>query len=327
MNIDLNIQNYSNRDLEQLFQLQPNYSTTDIMYHENELYVNLIKTNVDVTVKENIILFLKQARDRLTPDPYVLSKQPLVKKECIKTITIDTTLRSQYASTKAYNYLHQLHESIKHVISIKINSIELPVHWNKFYKSKLILNNDIISIPDGNYTAKEFMVMFNDMSDIEVYIKDKTMFVSNEPFTLNIGQDIPLYKTAGWYMGFRQEIYNSTFNPIESRHEIISECPYGYSHDHVFIDIDDFHEQFTTNRSYSLVNKDISTFYLGKNIMGRIPVQNQTTIYIQDGFSIRTYQEPILLERLRIRILNKYGELLHLTTDYAISLDITTFEL
>ena len=324
MNIDLNINNYTKIKLERLFQLPSNYTPSDIMNKENELYLNLMKLNINVSTKENIILFLKQARDQLMPQPEILAPEPLILTKPpteIKIINIDTVLRPQYLITQAYNYSYKFEYPIPNVTSFTISSIELPVHWYTFSdKSTFVINNDTIHIPEGNYTEQEFVTMFHELSDIEIKIHNKTILYAKESFTLTINTDT-LYKTAGWYLGFRNSSYTSVYNPVESRHEIVSECPYGHQSNYLFLEINDFHETFTTDKVFSIGSTE---YEYNKNIMARIPLQNNTMIHLKDGFSTKTYKTPILLERINIRFINKYKELFKLTTDYSISFQITT---
>jgi hypothetical protein len=69
--------------------------------------------------------------------------------------------------------------------------------------------------------------------------------------------------------------------------------------------------------------------YLGKNIMARIPVSSlQNTIVFNNAsdliFKCREYFGPVRLERLRIRILNRYGEVINLNSnDFSMALEIT----
>jgi hypothetical protein len=95
-------------------------------------------------------------------------------------INIDTLFRNNYDITVASNFVEEFKEQITNVVSMSITSIELPNVWNAFQQSKdsnyvrltfydFNYGGDIydasyeIRIPDGNYTADEFVTTMNNL--------------------------------------------------------------------------------------------------------------------------------------------------------------------
>lgn len=234
-----------------------------------------------------------------------------------------------------------------------------------------------IVIPEGNYLTTYFEPMLNDLfqsmrnglqylkSTIDI-INSKTIIraaheeVDNllNPhasvdgsfnFTLDFRVNgVPKQRTAGWMMGFREEIYQvgptdtyvdrikyienvtggvdefSGYNPL-FRAFARSETSFGSGIFHyVFLDIDDFQKNITTN---TIVHSNGDS-NLGKNILAKIVVSSgQFTNIIDNGndlmFKRRNYFGPIRLEKIRIRLLDRFGEVIDLNeNDFAFSLEI-----
>ena len=73
----------------------------------------------------------------------------------------------------------------------------------------------------------------------------------------------------------------------------------------------------------------MNSTYLGNNILARITLtSNAFTIFIDTAqshvFKKREYFGPVKLEKMRIRLLNKYGDVIDLMdNDYSFLLEIT----
>lgn len=150
----------------------------------------------------------------------------------------------------------------------------------------------------------------------------------------------PLYKNAGWMMGFKQPFYTIKKN-TESPKTISdgaqykesvynwyleSESSYGSAlQNYIFLEIDDFNRNSTANTFFS---KTINDSYLGNNIMGRITVTSgmNTTVTMDGGdllFKTREYFGPIRLEKLHIRLIDKFGDAINLEgNDFSFMLEI-----
>jgi acyl-CoA synthetase (AMP-forming)/AMP-acid ligase II len=151
---------------------------------------------------------------------------------------------------------------------------------------------------------------------------------------------IPIYKTAGWMLGFKRPFYTVAKNTIQPTISLDtapfktstynwyleSESSYGSSiHNYIFLEIDDFNRNFTANTFYS---KTVNDAYLGNNIMGRITVTSgMNTIVTMDGgnllFKTREYSGPVRLEKLHIRLIDKYGDPINLEgNDFSFMLEV-----
>ena len=156
-------------------------------------------------------------------------------------------------------------------------------------------------------------------------------------FKIDIENNRSLYKNAGWMMGFRKEKYivtknNKYVNNTSSIPSVIyqgfleSESSYGSSiWKYIFIEIDDFNNNFVTNSIISPLNE---SSYIGNNIMARIAVPCGQYSIINDNssdlvFKTREYFGPVTIKKLNIKLLNKFGDIIDLlNNDYSFALEI-----
>ncbi len=238
----------------------------------------------------------------------------------------------------------------------------------------LVYNNVIehtIEIPEGNYQSDLLALAINNMfsnirngleyiffdinevnthcifrtkaadDDTKGIFLDESMpvdFYFTVDFVVPDYPDRPLYRNAGWMLGFRQAFYtasiqlNSVLIQTETefslqtfRWYLESESSYGSNvQNYIFLDIDDFNKNFNTN-SFS-INSDESA--LGNNVIGRVSVtsgMNTTVTNTANDFVFkkREYFGPIKLERLLIKLVNKLGEPIALNgNDFSFVLEI-----
>lgn len=229
-----------------------------------------------------------------------------------------------------------------------------------------------LKIPDGNYMTNEFVTMINNLftSSEVIGLKFLKVEIDKQTQTIirtynssidqtTIGQfpyDIsdnnyspdfyyklnfeiankPLYKTAGWMMGFRNKTYTITqsdvyLNLIDAEYPVMyegfikGESSYGSTMDnYIFLEIDDFHNNYPTN-TFTSIN---TNSYIGKNILARIVLTTGSNTIITDNaadgiFKRREYFGPIKLEKLKIRILNRFGDVINLKqNDYSFVLEL-----
>jgi hypothetical protein len=355
MECDLNLSNYSQGDIEALFKLPNGYELNDLEDGERVLATRLTQFEVNPKMKNDIFSFLKSAKEKLkhllipkTVEPFVYANpseyfkgtiNPVEKRIITRVVNVDTIFRPQYETTKSTDFIYALPEYIKNAVSIKIAAIELPNMWYMF--SNYANNNSFIVtdgttstvvIPEGNYLANDMSGIFTTGIQFDVsQLTAKTSIWSSSSsiFSVNFATgSLSPVQTAGWMLGFKKTTYTSSINPLTGRNEITSESSFGSSVDHyVFVEIDDFHNNFVTDTVVSVIQLNDTPTYIGKNIMARIPISsNFNTVVLNtasDGlFKTRDYFGPVRLERFRIRLLNKFGIVIQLSDDYSIAFEI-----
>ena len=125
-----------------------------------------------------------------------------------------------------------------------------------------------------------------------------------------------IYKKFGWIMGFRDEAYvgNSSYT---------TEGVYNGAYpNYIYFTLNDFNHSQSQN-VFGMYSKSI----IGNNILGMIPI-TAPSFYVNftNGNDIidkkREYFGPVRIQRLKIQLLNQYGDVLNLNNmDYSFSLE------
>lgn len=136
----------------------------------------------------------------------------------------------------------------------------------------------------------------------------------------------PLFKTFGWAMGFRKSTYtvkymeNTSKRIIEANQIYLafleSESSFGSTYSHyVFLEVDDYQRNFSSSTIVSCTGNGDS--YLSNNILSKIVVSSgQYTNIVDNGadcvFKKRHYYGPVKIEKMHIKLLNRYGDVIDL---------------
>lgn len=185
------------------------------------------------------------------------------------------------------------------------------------------IGNTIDDYPFSPYTATSIEKDPNDIFYFKIDFRLKEINTS--------------YKSIGWNMGFRKSQYLIQFQPenINNRRIIEnnqyywgylqSESSFGSTYDqYLFLEIDDFQR----NVCPSTVISSVGDANLRNNIMGKIIISSgQFTNIIDNGtnriFKKREYFGPIRLERMRLRLINRFGDVVKLNdNNYSITLEL-----
>ena len=167
-----------------------------------------------------------------------------------------------------------------------------------------------------------------------------------DPYTGNIMKSNtkmrPLYKNAGWTMGFYNDIYDvtkpyvvqgrvnplGTYEPVTYGRYIESESSYGSSIvQYYFLEVDDYNRNFTTN---TIVAETGNGTNLGNNIIARIPLTTPSLNinYMNPSdmiFKQRDYFGPVKIEKIHLRLVDRFGDTLDIqNNDYSLAIELTT---
>ena len=347
MDIDLNLNNYTTHDLEKFFGVPSSYTIVDVEAKQQILLDKLIQINVNPQMQKDIVSFLNHAKDKLLQKADIIPPQitpfvynnpsdffqgsfnPIEKRLITKTICIDTFFRSNYKYTKSTDFTYEFPEYINNVVSMQIKSIEIPYAWYEFSKYKhntsFKINDTVIEIDDGNYSILELIDAINiKLSNITLTqnpITFTSTFTGLSSFTLEFESSAST--SLGWALGFRANKY------IDAN-TYTSESTIGTAGDnYLFVDVDDFHSNHITDAVISVVKYNNTSSYIGNNIMARISIKSDVNTLITNDrdcciLKKRDYFGPVKLEKMNLRILNKFGEVIHLNkNDYSIVFEIT----
>ena len=273
---------------------------------------------------------------------------PLKKKTITNTFAINTLFRD-IDSKNATDCLINLPYTIKDIISMKVVSVEIPqviylvnndCNFIYFYEHTTNIEGSVF-FPEGNYNYTSLATMMTNEINLQLGTGnrfnvsiDPSNFrttISNSTYLFNVIFEsktsiFSFEKSIGFTLGYRKNIEyideqlyisESLFNP----------CPTDY----LFLEINDF--------NYSSASRLIGIFldnFIDKNIIAKLPYKNSdstltsldkcTTIFLNEKniiSSTRNYFGPVHLQKLGIRLLNQYGEVvdLHLR-DFSFTLEM-----
>jgi hypothetical protein len=273
---------------------------------------------------------------------------PLKKKTITNTFAINTMFRD-FDSKFATDCLINLPYTIKDVISMKVVSFELPQviylvnpgsNFIDFYEQTTNIEGRVI-FPEGNYNYTSLSTMMTTEINLQLGTGNRfsvsidpvtfktTISNSTYDFNMILSNQLSMftnYKTIGWILGFRNpNLYiNKKTYTSES---LFNPCPTDY----LFLEVNDF--------NYSSASRLIGLFldnFLDKNIIAKLPYKNCgcslpsldkcTTIFLNEEniiSSVRNYFGPIHLQKLAIRLLNQFGEIVDLHhRDFSFTLEM-----
>jgi hypothetical protein len=307
-------------------------------------YTDIRTPNIQEQVKTNIVYSTVPN----TVGPGALNSIKRVTQEL--NLNLNTCFRNNYYNSNPCDFQYTLPTEIKHVVSMRLASIEIPNTWYLFSNSKnnnkfyiVITNNNIeteyeILIPEGNYDNDSLQNYLNstyfylspnitDLNNIKFTI-DKFNFkssfelvgVSSINVTIIFLKDINfnMMNTFGWTIGFRLARY------ININDILISEALFDGGGDrYVYMALDDY--QYNNNIQ-NIICFDNSL--LEKNIIAKIPMINGKLSMIIDDNSApltktRKYNGPVNIRNLNIKILDSFGNIIDINNmDYSFTLEL-----
>ena len=193
----------------------------------------------------------------------------------------------------------------------------------------------------------QFVIRANSINDIDLgtspspYNTESEYYSPNFYFELDFiledDPDRPLYKNCGWMLGFKDDYYQAnsddTFTDyttyadrvITYKNIIRSEGVYGSGiYTYIFLEIDDFNNN-SKDSVYS--GKDLD--YLHDNILAKLPVTTGSNSLMFSNssdliFKQRDYFGPVTIDKLKIRLINKYGDTIDLNNNnFSFTLEFT----
>jgi hypothetical protein len=266
-------------------------------------------------------------------------------------LNLNSCFRNNYFQSNPCDFLYIIPSEIKNVVAMRLASIEIPNAWYLFSKVKKNNIFDIIihvkdkkceyqiEVPEGNYNFETLQQYLNTTyfyeSGLDNYLKNikfsinpytlKSTFEiiedcdNNMYFTLKFSQNINqnIINTFGWILGFRMGNYLNMTN-------VTSEGLFDAGGDkYIYVCINDY--QYNSNTS-NIVCFDKSI--LNEDVIAKIPMVNgKLSLIINDNNNplakIRRYNGPINLNRIQIKILDHFGNVIDLNNmDFSLTLEL-----
>lgn len=262
------------------------------------------------------------------------------KSEYEQSFALNSAFKTNYAdSTSSFTYVFP--EKLTNVIDIRISHLEIPVDVyftvSEYYgNNKFTITNNtskeshVITIPDNNYITmddyrniinREINKSWGDDHDIIALHNEYTMFFHNRnqtgnehEYMIDFAESIynpTIERNLGYLLGFRKSQY--TIGPdehIESERAVNLAPTKAF-----FIVLEDFTNNYKENIRVGFANH-----FLNKNVLARIPftrTKDEARSFIFNKFSdtpgnVRKYNGPTDIQKIKIEILDDYGEVVNL---------------
>ena len=244
-NINLDINTYSIKELENLFKLPEKYSSIEILEKKQILTDNIIKSNINQNKKEELLIFLDNINNRLqnliieenaknqedkkindikrydrnhflietknNSFSSILENNKKINKSIIKrTYTVDSLFRQNYTNedNKSHDYIIELPEIITKAITMSISSIELPL---TYYNISTDLNNNIFRIEIYDISSGNLI----DDGKIDIILTDglyEIRYASADQFSLAVSSTTTTFTTQIKAADIIQEINTQIAN-------------------------------------------------------------------------------------------------------------------
>ena len=205
---------------------------------------------------------------------------------------------------------------------------------------RAVNKTDVVPIPkhapfdaSGSYYSPNFYFKVDFFPERDKFLQAPSQIKKN------LKQFQEFQRTVGWFIGFRKFDYTidatSTVNQttfvtdtttLLYKCALVSESTYNTSiSNYCFLAIDDHHNNCVCQPIVSSTGDS----YISNNIIARITVSSIPNSVLYDNghdkiFKERTYMGPITLEKLKVNLLNKYGEVIDLNgADIAFTIELT----
>jgi hypothetical protein len=387
LSFDLDINNYGREDLLALFKLSPDFSSSDVDEKEQAIRVQLMTEDMPHQAKVKLNAFLEAAVQYLKKDwmpapmlpndliplppvPYVPAKaveytrgdvNPYEKRTLTKLVNIDTTFRANYRDTTAADLQCTLPETLRNVVQMELDDIDLPFFWFPTFSADPQASNTFsvtltnpslttsVTLTEGSFTSSEL----GDLAALSFAAAGLPFLMLESVQGKTIlrarlrGEGESLYDTASSYYGPTRVLsvtfpsgansvgprlgFSNTSYVAEASHPSLDNDgalrttfrnyieSEGYlrnmTSDYYYLEIDDFHNNFATNA----ITTNFPAFNTN-NVFARIAVRdNRVTL----SKTVREYMGPVRIEKLHLRLLNRYGAPVIFMKDFAVSLRFT----
>ena len=368
--MDLNIENYSLDEICNILNIDVKVAglSQDLVYAKLQTKINQLRSTENSEISENKaqlvdffyqcyikvtgLLEKKQKNTLIVQDDHNIIKHneakkeeyyqvnvksgtinPLTIKTLKKVLNIDTRFRDNYESSSSTDFVINLPNAFKKVLSLQVVNYQLPYTIYSISKktgsNSFYIDSSLIEIMDGGYDENSLVQEINSKlpSDISLSynsLSAKFIFTSGANFSLNfdyienatmnynLATNIDKNQlTLGWIMGFRNNkiIKNGkqTVIKYEGSNTYISEYCYdgGLSNKYYLLSVNDYQN----NHNNAFVSAFKYQTLTDNNILCKMTNSKEdgtkTILYPK-----RIYFGPTNINKLHIKIYDEYGRIL-----------------
>lgn len=182
-NLNLDINTYSIKELENLFKLSSNYKEETVERQKLIIEKSIFNSSINDDKKQELMIFIDNIKNHLInnlnltrlkiasnvkqydENHFIIeNKNQLNKSTITRSYTIDSLFRQNYDSkinpSESHNYTIELPENITKAISMSITSIEIPLSYYNISEhlnnNKFMVDNSLIEIESGLYEVYRY---------------------------------------------------------------------------------------------------------------------------------------------------------------------------
>lgn len=331
--------------------LRQKADTKDIIFFLEEAKKRLFPEKFSQNLDQELVT---NANPLNNPIPTGSSSAAVIKSDYSKrtlttTVSLNTLFRSDYFNTTPNNFTIKFPAPFKNVISMKLSALELVNSWYNIsaehgtHTFQLTVNNNSFSvnIKSGNPSAESIIEQItaqiataantnSDFTGLSATFDDTTgritLDYNNSANNYNLEVDfsnptlanpIPMF-SLGWILGFRNQKYKGGKQYISE--SIVNLAGPAY----VYLCVEDY-QTSVNDTVVGIFNNSI----LSKKILARVPVTSASNTIIfedpsNDTYKVREYFGPVNIEKLKVTVLDQYGNVLNLNDlDYSLALELT----
>ena len=277
-----------------------------------------------------------------------ISVNPIYRNTIKKMICINSIFRNNYCSTSATDFTITLNYTLKNVISMRLESFEIPHTWymisaeqgnNQFWIDIDMGSGFVeylITISDGNYDSNQLVIEINNKIDTAlgapglivseiipysekfIFYKDSSVADFKLIFNKGMCNNCKYQNTFGWILGFRESMYTNPENIVS---DALLSNEFGFQSEGVFHQNKDRYFYIVVNdynnNGNDFIVSNLDKSILQKNILARVPIRNEKLFVLfnsveEEDVQERNYFGPVNIEKLQIQLLDEYGNILNL---------------
>ena len=370
--MDLNIENYSNDEICNILNIDVKVAglSQDLVYAKLQTKINQLRSTENSEISENKaqlvdffyqcyikvtgLLEKKQKNTLIVQDDHNIIKHNEAKKEEIfqvnvksgtinpltiktlkKVIAIDTRFRDNYESSSSTDFVINLPNAFKKVLSLQVINYQLPYTIYSISKktgsNSFYVDTNLIELMDGGYDENSLVqeiqkklphnieIEFNSISAKFIFTsKNHHVFslnfdyIENATMNYNLATNIDKNQlTLGWIMGFRNNkiIKNGKQTVIKYEGSNSYEAEYcyegGLSNKYYLLSVNDYQN----NHNNAFVSAFKYQTLTDNNILCKMTNSKEdgtkTVLYPK-----RIYFGPTNINKLHIKIYDEYGRIL-----------------
>ena len=274
-------------------------------------------------------------------------------------LNIDSKYRENYHTTESADFAMDLNYPLHHVLSMKLNNIQLPNSWynitEAYNNNYIILDDFTYTIPDGSYTNITLPQTFNSITGIRLsdgvgrpfstfykitidtnnarctISKILASFPNGPDMTFRLTEDSSDPRDSlGWLFGFRPDpdtgSIPNTWSGYSGQTLYTGTSTFNMgAFSYMYLVVDDFNIN-----GPELIVANLEDSYISGNILGIIRVNTANYQVVNaDNYETQTryYTKSVGINKLHVKLMDPDGDVINLNKmDFSLSLEFTIEE-